>query len=664
VSGGHVLSAPHLLAFRDWLVERSASDGIEVRNATGHGALLAAGITQISTNDLSALPMPSARFDPAPAGAGEMSGQLARRLQAAVAQGSHSRAGLETVLAGLSTSKDTTATLATMSKRLDAPDQHARRVGPEARLIATAYPWLDERLAQWTAARAGRTPAWIAMAGDDDSADRRTQQADALAAWLTRHRPLTDVTRPPAPALPAILPGEVRLLMELPWQPDAEAAVLALQAIAAREASARRTLPGRWRSDRRADVEATPDHGAAVGTRHRERAARLAVMALRTHLAIARAGDARSSYLDVFAAVIDGCTPSPTDEPLLMRARLTLPDARLTAAGSIGSAALLSAIEGALIPGDATAAPLTFGWADGPGVQGAVTIQQRCRASATTPIVFGPPAGWLRHGWRSDHQLPPHCAASPSSDGRHAVITPRGARASLLMDADGRVASLREWPEALTAEIQGRRWHVALSQERDGHVFARAIHDDAAIMTAAITGVPYTAAWADDDRVLVTTSTGLWEWAPGNPARHVADVPPAAIVDISGDGVRLDPIPLVNGRYEVRVLGEGWRVDLAAGTVAPRALDQAGQAWSRTRRGRLVATAHPDSNLICLDAGTGVCWLAWHRPRGVVWIDQHLVIWGADGRVALVRDAWSTVTAALTAPPSPLHVTSPERQQA
>ena len=146
----------------------------------------------------------------------------------------------------------------------------------------------------------------------------------------------------------------------------------------------------------------------------------------------------------------------------------------------------------------------------------------------------------------------------------------------------------------------------------------------------------------------MTTSTGLWEWRPGTPARLVVDVPPAAIVDVIGDSVRLDPIPVLDGRYEPRRLSEGWRIDLADSTVTRQALDAAGQAWGRTQRERVIAIAHPESNLIRLDADNTSCWLAWHRPRGVVWLDEHLLIWGADGRIALVRDAWSTVTSALT----------------
>jgi hypothetical protein len=456
------------------------------------------------------------------------------------------------------------------------------------------------------------------------------------------------------------------MLMELPWHTEAEAAAFALQAIAAREASARGTLPGRWRGDRRAAIPSTPNAGAAPRQhrqRRQERAARLAVMALRTHVAIARAGDERNRNLEAFAAVIDGTTPSPTDEPLLMRAQLMLPDTRLSAAGTLESATLFGALEGALMRNAASPAPLTFRWADGPDLKGRMTIQPRRLVSAMTSPVVSTPAEWLRPRWLTDHELPPRCAASPSADRTHAVITPRGARASLLLDAGWRTTPLREWPVAVVAEIHGRHWHVALSQEHDGHVCARA-GDDTSVATASITGVPYTAAWADDEHVLVTTSTGLWEWAPGTPARHLADVPAAAIIEISGGSVRLDPIPIVDGRYDPRVLGVGWHVNLADGAVAPNALAVPGQSWSRTQRGRLVATAHPESNLIRLEADNRMCWLAWHRPRGVVWIDEHLLIWGADGRVAVVGDAWSTVTATLASTSQDAYVSAPEGQQA
>ena len=126
----------------------------------------------------------------------------------------------------------------------------------------------------------------------------------------------------------------------------------------------------------------------------------------------------------------------------------------------------------------------------------------------------------------------------------------------------------------------------------------------------------------------------------------------------------VDPIPLIDGRYEPRMLVEGWSVDLSNGTITHETLDHAGQAWSRTRRDHLVATTHPESNLIRLSSESTACWLAWHRPRGVVWIGEHLLISGADGRVALVRDAWATVTSVLASTSTDLHATAPERQEA
>ncbi|AMY10385.1 hypothetical protein LuPra_03615 [Luteitalea pratensis] len=649
VSGGRVLSAPHLLAFRDWLAEQSASDGIAVRNATGRGALIGPGITQINTSELATLPAPSVRFDPAPTGVGDASGQLAARLRTALAHDSRERDGLEAALARVASAEETTATLTNMATRLGATSRRAQVALPEAPLLSAAYPWLDERLVQWCAARAGRTPSWLQPTVGEADAEQRLQQADTLMAWLSRHGTLTDTSSTQTQALPLALPREVRLLIELPWRPDAEAAVLGLQALAAGEARARASLPGRWRTDGRATVVASSGALGPGAHRRQERAARLAAMALRTQLAICRAAERPDPALHVCAAVIDGCVPNASDEAFVVHARMAFPGAQLSVAGTIASTTLLSALEGALMRADATPPqPLTFRWTDGPALHAQVAIRPRRRASTTASLDCRMPCAWLRPRWLTDHGLPPSHAASPSSDGRYAVLTPRGARASVLVDSAGLSTPLREWPVALVAELQGPHWHVALSQEHDGHVCARATNDPTTVIGASITGVPYTAAWADDHRVLVTTSTGLWEWRPGTPARLVVDVPPAAIVDVTRDSVRLDPIPVLDGRHEPRRLSEGWRIDLVDSTVTRQALDAAGQAWGRTQRGDVIAIAHPESNLIRLDADNTSCWLAWHRPRGVVWLDEHLLIWGADGRIALVRDAWSTVTSALT----------------
>jgi hypothetical protein len=655
VRGDRVISAPHLLAFRDWLVERSANDGIDVRNATGDGALLAPGITQIRAGDLAALPARPAMFDPAPSGVADPFGQAAARLRAALADGSRARHGLEAALARLASAGDVTATLAAVSARLGAPVGGGPRSSPEAQLLSPAYPWLDERLAQWSAARAGQPPSWLLPTGAEVDADERLRRADALTAWLSRQRLLTDERQAPARPLPVTLPREVRWLMELPWHADAEAAVFALQALAAREADTRQSLPGRWRPDGLPASLTPPGSAHAVARRQQERAARLAVMALRTHAAICRAGDERKPDHAVCAAVIDGCAPDASDQALVVRARLSLPGGHVSAAGTIAVPTLFSAIEGALIPMDGLRLqPLTFEWTDGPRLHAQVAIRPR-RAARTPAWIGSAPTAWLRPRWLTGRGLHPCSAAYPGVDGRHAILTPRGAHASMRVDIEGQCTPLPEWPVPLVAELHGPRWHVALSQEHDGHVCARPVDDVERVVGASITGAPYTAAWIDDERLLVTSSTGLWEWTPGSPARHVASVPAAAIVDVSAGHVWIDPIPLLGGRYQPRTFDEGWHVDLADGTIARHALDEAGQAWSRTRRGSVVATAHPDMNVIRWEAGAATCWLAWHRPRGVVWIEDHLLVWGADGRVALVRDAWPLVTHALRSASPALH---------
>ena len=223
------------------------------------------------------------------------------------------------------------------------------------------------------------------------------------------------------------------------------------------------------------------------------------------------------------------------------------------------------------------------------------------------------------------------------------LLTPRRASASVVMDAHGGCVQTRPWPMPLTGELHGAAWHVAWSQARGGRLSARR-PDEEAIVEADVSGLPLTAAWIDPTRVVVTTTDGVWDWLPGSPARLVARLPASVVVSVDAGEVRLDPIPMREGRYVPHPLDEGWTLDLATHSVRRRALGPARQAWGQDRYAGVVATAHPEAHAIALSAANGTTWMAWPCPRGVAWIGQTLVVWGADGRVGRVPGAWAAVT--------------------
>ena len=115
-------------------------------------------------------------------------------------------------------------------------------------------------------------------------------------------------------------------------------------------------------------------------------------------------------------------------------------------------------------------------------------------------------------------------------------------------------------------------------------------------------GLPLTAAWIDPTRVVVTTTDGVWDWLPGSPARLVARLPASVVVSVDAGEVRLDPIPMREGRYVPRPLDEGWTLDLATHTVRRRTLGPARQAWGQDRYAGVVATAHPEAHVVALSS--------------------------------------------------------------
>lgn len=119
----------------------------------------------------------------------------------------------------------------------------------------------------------------------------------------------------------------------------------------------------------------------------------------------------------------------------------------------------------------------------------------------------------------------------------------------------------------------------------------------------------------------------------------LAPLPPAAIVAVDPDSVRVDPIPLHAGRLERTRLDEGWHVDRRSGARTNRPLGPLGQAWGYDAGVGCTATAHPESHVVAIGAGQRQRLMVWYRPRGVAWLGDTLVVWGVDGRVGVVPSA-------------------------
>lgn len=270
-------------------------------------------------------------------------------------------------------------------------------------------------------------------------------------------------------------------------------------------------------------------------------------------------------------------------------------------------------------------------------------------------VVCETPLRWLTPRWLTDQGMK-RCVMGASLDEQRAIVTPRASAHSLLIDANGHTVACAPWPAHIVAELHTDRWDVAWSQVTR-QLFARR-PDGSEPHDVTLEPLPLTAAWADADTLLVSADDGLWRWSPGQAAERIVEMPPSVIVAIDAERILLDPVPLVGGVLTRERHANGWTLprDILRGApprLVERPLGPAGQAWGRAVRHDIVAQAHPDADLIRLESRSSArgAWLAWPRPRGVAWLGDELLVWGADGSVGLLS-AWSALAETLAIAPS------------
>lgn len=645
VHGGLTRSAPHLLAFRDWLVERAATGGPRLVNTTGAGTLWGAAITQAGTASLDDLPARGQPFAPAPVVAAAI--EVARRdaLRAALATDADARLALVASASELAPAAAVDRALREVGAVLatdPAIPADAIVPPPNPQLLARALAHLDERVVNWCSARSGVRPARGSapqVVGPSADDGMTCTAVDALLTHLLAQPALVRDGAPVDPPLPPRVPHEIRALLDLPWWPGAHADVIALLGLATDRMTSDGVLPRRWETP-------PPASTGPMDTRRTGRERRATAAA--TTLAAATRASCGSKADAIVLAVLDRIASGAAQGPVRLSIRATAGARRRRLATSMGVTPFFTAIAGAVfaaLPNPAVRSVETRWCA--PQMDLRFSAELRSSARRPLPCDFATLVAVLEPRWLDDPALRNCPMGATLGDARGCLLTPREATASIALDASLGLTPSRPWDMPLAGECHGRVWHVAWSQTRGGRLAARRA-DGSGLVEGELRGVPLTVAFRDDDVILVTTTEGLWRWTPGTSPRLLAPLPPAVIVEVDGDAVVLDPIPLVDGRYVSSPREEGWVVD-ATGVAHIRPLGAAAQAWGRDQVADVVATAYPDTHLISLSTSARTVWMAWPAPRGLAWMNDSLVVWGADGRVATVAGAR---TAATGAPPA------------
>jgi hypothetical protein len=190
------------------------------------------------------------------------------------------------------------------------------------------------------------------------------------------------------------------------------------------------------------------------------------------------------------------------------------------------------------------------------------------------------------------------------------------------------------WPAPIVGEVHGPPGQMAWTYTTPQQLLFR--QDDGADVTRTdVTFQTYSAMWWQN-RVVLTTSDGLWTWKPGQEPERVTSMPPAVLVRLDGDRVEADPLPIDGGRLSRRRLERAWTVDLRDGRIVDETVSAPGQRWSEHRQEQRAAVGFPQADAVSIQDAGVERWLVWPSPRAALWLGDTLLLNTTTGDVALV----------------------------
>jgi hypothetical protein len=645
-NGQPTQTAPHLIAFRDWLAEQAALCGRRVVNATGGGILNGRGVEWMPLDRALATgrPVDPASLEHRIADAHRAAAGRRAEQAAALQQGASRPAARAEALSRwrtLLTAEQIASLEATLASHLHAldavvtssPAPAPASRGPARRARSSTSPrlWPPERTQLFDAIRRDLPcPATFQRPPDAQAADRAlAAAANLLAADDAAARPDPDALELIAEA---ICLGPVQAAPPPIALPAGDARVLDLNeplGIDAAPSHDARSSAGRDRLD------ALRVWAGVVVRRHAPTTgapvppfARLADAILRSATATAesavtnpltgrivrstvRLGEARRPVVDGLLVdpclLADGLTGAVVD-----RTDATAAEARLAVASRVQDAPIQGDVEIATVAGPP---PGVFDW--------------------TWP--FSSRTGWLAYRNLTAEGFGRCYYAAQLPDGR-ALVVKVGVGRSAAIDAHGGETLRDAWPAPIASELP---WGVdggAVAWNADQAFVRRAAGGPAeSFRMPAIANVAHIEA---DGRVLwPTLNAGLWQWDPSGELRCVAGVPPVNSIRPIDDGFELDPLVVIPGSPSRRVrLDYVWHWTPRRGVKrVPGRVE--GQSWSHAACGDVVATAYSFSDLVRLRVGGHRTFdLYVPQPLMVAWAGRSLLVTTSSATVLLFDD--------------------------
>jgi len=646
LDGAPVDSAPHLVAFRDWLVDRAAKSGRRVVNLTGAGILSGDGIEQGSASLLDIYPVIAQRANWGLTPNRERLGRLGSDPNLAVGAVAAALGGLREDQPPLATWMEGYARSLDRSMLDLALAEMASYVGPNfssgAPLSTRALIALPESVAVIRAARdGGGLPPWAVESAAWDVRTGRSPDTPSPLHALMRLARLGAVDATGDQMHGGS--GHLHMLYDLEWPQPTLEAVSAL--LIETGAQLRSTPPGaslrqRVRSSA-PPTEGSSAPGLVTSPRRAERRAQaFAVSAWAIGIAAREAPDdpAWRTLLDALDAANVALDQRPQTPDARVRLTVTHesdPSARSwRAVAPLTTARLVDALRGTLL-GTPSTRPHIRRSADGI----CLDLEWHTRG-VDRDVLHREFVDVAPHRVLTDEGLP-KCLIATAHPDIGAIVTPRGQHASFRVDADGAFEPMPEWRSPITGEIHGPSGAMAWTFTSPASLLFRET-PTSTVVAAEVPFQTYTAAWWQN-RVLLTTDAGVWSWQPGEAPQQLASLSPGVIVDARDGVLHVDPLPLVDGRLARIRLTTGWDVEIATGRVTERELAAQGQAWSEAPGVHATARTYPEADAVRLVMEQRELWLVWPSPRTAAWVGRSLVLNTTQGAVVVFTDLLSTL---------------------
>ena len=232
-------------------------------------------------------------------------------------------------------------------------------------------------------------------------------------------------------------------------------------------------------------------------------------------------------------------------------------------------------------------------------------------------------------------------------DGERAIFAPHLVSTSVLIGSDGRSESGSNWPVAITGEVGWGSEGGALAWNRvDKAILLRSQAEGDPIVER----VPFEPAQvvlrADGSPIWCALAGGLWDWLPGRSGRLLVDTPSGCLRLDDSDLVVAPVVRDRSGRVTRRRLTHEFRCDTSGHTMRRTATGREGQCGSVARRGEWAVRTYPFSDLVRIErVGARPLNLACYAPFGVAWAGSSLLVTAGDGTVLLFRQFMDRVSA-------------------